>query len=291
MPSLEWNQRKWDQEHGWQEGGDEWSHAWGDADMQWRWVLEPRLRHYLPARRIVEIAPGYGRWTHYLGGYCDHLTGVDISSNCVARCRERFSNRTHMTFFEGDGSSLPMVDGQTADLIFSFDSLVHVEIDVLRGYLQEIARCLAENGVAFIHHSNLGAYRRFFSAVKSVKAWVSPPKDAVLAETPSSEMPKEQGPKKSNKAVEQLRHLFWLDSDRSRGISVTAGVVRREAEVLGLTTISQETITWGTRRTIDCITVLGRKGDGWQPSECRQNPFFNRDAAAAKAIANLYRGK
>jgi hypothetical protein len=50
----------------------------------------------------------------------------------------------------GDGS---------IDFAFSFDSLVHVEADALASYVAGLARVLTEKGVAFLHHSNYGAYQ------------------------------------------------------------------------------------------------------------------------------------
>ena len=44
------------------------------------------------------------------------------------------------------------------DFVFSFDSLVHVEQDVVDAYIVEIARVLNVDGVAFLHHSNMAAY-------------------------------------------------------------------------------------------------------------------------------------
>ena len=44
------------------------------------------------------------------------------------------------------------------DFAFSFDSLVHADREVVEGYVHELARKLKPDGVAFIHHSNLGHY-------------------------------------------------------------------------------------------------------------------------------------
>ena len=49
-------------------------------------------------------------------------------------------------------------DGQV-DFAFSFDSLVHCEGDVVESYVQELSRTLSADGAAFLHHSNLAAYR------------------------------------------------------------------------------------------------------------------------------------
>jgi SAM-dependent methyltransferase len=158
MPSLEENKKRWDGGYDWSDAGDEWSAAWGGADWQWSVTLWPRIRSYLPVRRILEIAPGYGRWTQYLVDECEELVGVDLSASCVEGCRARFANDTRLSFLQNDGYSLQGVIDNSIDFVFSFDSLVHVEADVLSSYISEMGRVLSDQGVAFFHHSNVGAY-------------------------------------------------------------------------------------------------------------------------------------
>jgi hypothetical protein len=43
----------------------------------------PRIHKYLPAKRILEIAPGFGRWTRFLIPSCEELKGIDLSSKCA----------------------------------------------------------------------------------------------------------------------------------------------------------------------------------------------------------------
>jgi SAM-dependent methyltransferase len=157
MASVEKNQEVWG-DWPWKLAGDEWSKRWGGADQQWWGTIFPRLLAFLPARTVLEIAPGYGRWTRYLVHMCERLIGLDVSPNCIERCRERFAAYEHASFHVNDGYSLePAPDGEV-DLAFSFDSLVHAEEDVLAAYARELSRTLAPNGVGFIHHSNAGAY-------------------------------------------------------------------------------------------------------------------------------------
>jgi SAM-dependent methyltransferase len=156
MPSIEEN-KQWNT-YDWADGGDEWSQRWGGRDYQWWGTLFPRLREFVPTGTILEIAPGYGRWTQYLLRLCDRLIGVDLVDNCVEFCRERFAAQSHASFHQNDGRSLEMVPDGEIDLAFSFDSLVHCERDVLEAYVEELARKLSPEGVAFVHHSNLGAY-------------------------------------------------------------------------------------------------------------------------------------
>src|SRR5215212_583193 len=90
MPDVEANQRQWDGDYAWPQGGDEWSAGWGGPDAQWHFTLRPRLRRFLPASTILEIAPGYGRWTTYLLESCERYVGVDLSAQSVEACRRRF---------------------------------------------------------------------------------------------------------------------------------------------------------------------------------------------------------
>lgn len=126
--------------------------------MQWRWSLLPRIDAFIPASTILEIAPGFGRWTEYLQHYCDRLIGVDLNANCITACKERFAGKKNLEFFQNDGSSLSMVEDAKVDFAFSFDSLVHADQDTLDSYIKEFSRILSPEGVAVIHHSNLAPY-------------------------------------------------------------------------------------------------------------------------------------
>jgi SAM-dependent methyltransferase len=158
VPSLSQNLSVWGETYDWSQRGDEWSDTWGGVSYQWWTTLFPRLPGYVPAGRILEIAPGYGRWTHFLRDLCDELIIVDIAESAIEYCRQRFAGDDHIRSYVNDGSSLAMVGSDSVDLAFSFDSLVHAEADILSGYLAELARILAADGVAFVHHSNMASY-------------------------------------------------------------------------------------------------------------------------------------
>lgn len=158
MPSLADNIAMWNESYDWSQRGDEWSVSWGGPSYQWWISLFPRIQGFVPAGRILEIAPGYGRWTHHLRDLCNELIGVDIAAAAVAHCRERFAGDAHVSFHVNDGTSLAVAGDRSVDLVFSFDSLVHAEADVIAGYVTEFGRVLADDGVAFVHHSNMGSY-------------------------------------------------------------------------------------------------------------------------------------
>ncbi|MGQ7794080.1 class I SAM-dependent methyltransferase [Faunimonas sp. B44] len=158
MPDLDWNRSTWDGDYDWKGGGEEWSEVWGGSEAQWYGALYPRIHPFVPARRILEIAPGFGRWTRFLLPLCSDYVGVDLSAECVRACRERFARKRHAAFLQNDGRSLASaaVSGPF-DFIFSFDSLVHADRDVLDTYVTEILALLSPEGIAFIHHSNFAA--------------------------------------------------------------------------------------------------------------------------------------
>ena len=134
--------------------------------MQWYCTLLPRLHPYLEllhtngklsVSTLLEIAPGYGRWTKYLKNLCDSLIIVDLAESCIEACKTRFQAEQNLQYFVNDGKSLEMIKDESIELIFSFDSLVHAEVDVIEAYLLEFSKKLTLNGIGFIHHSNLAS--------------------------------------------------------------------------------------------------------------------------------------
>ncbi len=157
MPSLADNQRMWSESCPWAQRGDEWSSAWGGTRWLWHTTIFPRIANFLPTGRLLELAPGFGRCTQFLGAQCRSYIGVDMTLKCVEACRRRFHRAEHMEFVANDGASLEAVENDSIDFVFSWDSMVHVEADVLEAYLQELARTLRSGAFGFIHHSNFAA--------------------------------------------------------------------------------------------------------------------------------------
>ena len=157
MPSKDWNVSQWDGSYDWSQRGEEWSSSWGNSEAQWFGSIYSRIHRFLPAKRILEIAPGFGRWTKFLAAESQELVGVDLSGECVSHLNKRFQS-SDLSFFQNDGQSLDFLNGQSPfDFVFSFDSLVHVEIDILTGYIQQVLPLLASGGAVFFHHSNWAA--------------------------------------------------------------------------------------------------------------------------------------
>lgn len=255
--------------YSWSKAGDEWSQDWGDATTQWHATILPRIRRFFPAKNVLEIAPGFGRWSAFLLQDADHYIGVDLNPECTEACKKRFANAPHATFVSNDGKSLDSVEDGSIDFAFSFDSLVHVEIDILSAYMKELSQKLAPNGIAFLHHSNLGEYDGL--SLKLCKQLYSVP---------------QPGP-----AAKILRRLQLSDWDRWRAPSVTAERAAAAATANGLKCVSQEIVNWGHRnmRLIDCFTTLTLPKSKWaRENIVVRNPQFIKEARSAKAISRLY---
>ena len=157
-PTIEDNVSCFGKEYSWPDEGNEWSVPWGGTPYLWYGTIFPRIFPFLPATNILEIAPGFGRCTQYLLGLCTRLQIIDLNANCIDHCRNRFRDFTNIEYYVNDGKHLDGISDNSVDFVFSWDSLVHCESDVLESYVNECSRILKPDGIGFFHHSNLGEY-------------------------------------------------------------------------------------------------------------------------------------
>jgi len=258
VPTIEQNLSEWNASSRWREQGDEWSVTWGGVEPQWYGALYPRIRGFLPAPVILEIAPGFGRWTQFLKGYCDKLILVDLAENCIETCKKRFASSSHILYYTNDGKSLAMIEDRSLDFVFSFDSLVHAEAEVMKAYIDELSRKLTVNGVGFMHHSNVGEYRRPFSLIKKLP-------DRVRAS------------------------LNLLSLDHWRAYSMTAPLFEQYCRNAGMQCISQEMVNWGSPFLIDCFSVFTPTSSRWaRTNRVSRNYHFMKEANFIRELATLY---
>lgn len=260
MPEVDENLAIWSRDWDWSQEGDEWSAWWGGTHPLWVGALLPRIHAFIPTGTILEIAPGYGRWTQYLKDLAERLVIVDLTQGCIDHCRERFASAKNIEYHVNDGRSLDMVEDGSIDFAFSFDSLVHVESDVLGAYVEQLARKLSPDGIGFVHHSNMGAYRALAALARRVPA---------------------------SRLDSLVRAGAVVNLPAWRAESVTAESFARQCEAAGLSCISQEKISWEHGRyLIDTISVFAHAGSRRdRPRRVVRNPFFVDEA---RRMARLY---
>lgn len=156
MPSRDENLEYWDRAYEWEDGGEVWSVPWGSSYAMWYGTVMSRIGSLLPTGHLLEIAPGFGRCTRFLLPLCRRYTGVDLAERCIRACEERFAGASWARFHAIDGRTFPEVQADSVDLAFSWDSLVHVEAEVMASLISELGRTLNPGGIAFLHHSHFG---------------------------------------------------------------------------------------------------------------------------------------
>jgi len=245
----------------WKDAGEEWSAPWGTSAAQWSGAILPRIRNCLPTETILEIAPGFGRWTYYLKDYCKELWAVDRVEKCIEACRRRFAGDKHVHCHVNDGRSLSMIPDASIDFVFSFDSFVHTNRDVAEAYLSEFCRKLKIDGKGFIHHSNFGEYANSL---------------------------RERLPPALTKLLIKAEILDWA---HHRNPSMSADLFRALCAQHGLHCLSQELVNWRGRRLIDCFSLFVRSDSTQQKStKIIRNPNFMREAALICAKSQISKG-
>lgn len=152
------NFRRWNDQYPWSAHGDEWNGMARSSGVEYdtwkRTLVDTFLRSNITRHStVVEIAPGFGRWAVQIAPLCGELILVDLSPKCIAVCREKLSSYAHVRYHVNDGMSLPGDLTERVDLIWSFDSFVHMEREVIAAYLTEFERTLVTGGKAIIHHA------------------------------------------------------------------------------------------------------------------------------------------
>lgn len=260
MATVAHNLEYWEKDYSWDVSGEEWSDAWGGSEMQWWGSLFPRIQSFLPTGHILEIAPGFGRWTRFLKDQCEKLTIIDLTPRCIEHCQRRFARETHIDYIVNDGKSLAMIPDGSVDFVFSFDSLVHAEADVLTTYLKQLARKLKPDGAGFIHHSNAARYQTYFSLLHKLP-----------------------------RGRHFLTRNGLVANDCARGISMSAASFERDCAASGLQCIGQEVMNWHGSWLIDCMSTFTRQGARWErPNTVLENPHFMQEARLLANLAKLY---
>lgn len=156
--TIENNLESWNETYHWSQDGDEWQGQAARCGVDYETWKKSLINHillpYLDKQyHVLEIAPGHGRWSALMVDRVKELTLVDLGENNIAFCRERFKDYSHINYITNNGKTLPGVNDESIDLVWSYDSFVHMDKTVIASYLAEISRVLRPGGKAVIHHA------------------------------------------------------------------------------------------------------------------------------------------
>ena len=172
MPSIKKNLEMWDINHDWSKDGDEWSNQAAFCNQPYpKWknsIIQNFIYPHINGKStVLEISPGHGRWTEFILKKAKKVILVDLSQKCINYCKKKFSRFNNVSYFVNDGKSLDFLDNNSIDFVWSYDSFVHMEEDVIKNYLYQFPRILRKGGIAVIHHAGknnkLLPFARFLS--------------------------------------------------------------------------------------------------------------------------------
>jgi SAM-dependent methyltransferase len=144
-------QKFWNNNDIWLDSGHEWSSSFGTTENLWNKEIFDSIKEFR-GKKILEIAPGFGRITQFLSILASELIVIDLNPLCIEKTKEKLGHHV-LAYFTNDGKTLTGVRDNSQDLVFSFDSFVHMHANVTEEYIKEIFRVLKTGGQAFIHHS------------------------------------------------------------------------------------------------------------------------------------------
>jgi hypothetical protein len=129
---------------------------WGDPDT-WPPLKFIRDRYVLPYVRsdhvALEIGPGGGRWTKYLLGF-GKLYAVDYYDELLCELKKRYGKRNNVDFIKNNGTDFPGIPSHSVDYLFSFGTFIHLDLNIIEAYLDNMRMILRPGGNAVIHYSD-----------------------------------------------------------------------------------------------------------------------------------------
>lgn len=128
---------------------------WGDPEVSppLRYVRDHFLRPYVsPETTVVEIGPGGGRWTRYMLD-AKQIYAVDYHQELLDELKSNIDS-VKIVFLKNDGDNFPNVPNESVDFVFSFGTFVHLDIDIIDRYLQNIKSLLKPESNVVLQYSD-----------------------------------------------------------------------------------------------------------------------------------------
>lgn len=128
---------------------------WGDPEFcpPLRFVLKTFLAPHLGAgRRIVEIGPGGGRWTRYMLD-AEVIHAVDYHQEILDELKRAFPEPNVVPVLN-NGTDFPGIPPGSVDLVFSYGTFTHLDLDLIDAYLANIRPLLKASSSVVLNYSD-----------------------------------------------------------------------------------------------------------------------------------------
>ncbi len=155
--------------------GDEWAGVNAGAAKsidEYKGIIENSfIKPYITSQdSVIELGIGGGRTAEILLKYCKKLLCCDISSEMINATRDRLMGKP-IDFYKIENGNLSGIAKNSADVFFSYDSMVHIEPRDIYNYLVQIPTLMKQDGkrLCIFHHSNVLSelgFKKFLSEYK-----------------------------------------------------------------------------------------------------------------------------
>ena len=128
---------------------------WGDPDTvaPLKFIRDRYVLRYVNSDCVaLEIGPGGGRWTRYLLP-SRKLYVVDYYQELLDELKKTYCE-PNMVFVKNNGTDFPEVEDASVDHIYSFGTFVHLDVDLIDRYLENMSRIMRPGGNIVIQYSD-----------------------------------------------------------------------------------------------------------------------------------------
>lgn len=115
---------------------------------------------------VLDAATGDGYGAFILSSHAKKITGIDISNESINYAKNNYYNN-NLDYLQSSIEKLPFEDS-TFDVIISFETIEHVDINIQNKFFAEIKRVLRDNGILIIstpdkkYYSDIYNYKNEF---------------------------------------------------------------------------------------------------------------------------------
>lgn len=128
---------------------------WGDPDKDpsLRTIRERYIEPYVDPQKVcVEIGVGGGRWTRYLTGF-KTVYAVDFHKEMFVELAKNV-DAPNVVYVNNNGTDFPGIAPGSVDFLFTFGTFVHLDLDIIEKYLENMFVILKPGARAFVQYSD-----------------------------------------------------------------------------------------------------------------------------------------
>lgn len=119
------------------------------------------VRNLVRNKVVLDAACGEGYGSNIIASVAQSVTGLDIDSGTIERAKANYGQQANLHFLQGSIEKIPL-EGDSVDVVVSFETIEHVSEQIQQAFLEEIARVLKKDGMLVMSTPNKEIYSDLF---------------------------------------------------------------------------------------------------------------------------------